>query len=247
MAYRWATGPWMRGGVAVAPSARSDHEYSSRSLDHHPVTECWDDVPVNYFSAVGIPGHSSPHGPEPRRAEAGRWPELEAALVLVNRDLSATLPGQDPFLLMLDPSWAPASRGAVDGDQIHVAMSDGRWHGASVNVWDLDEDDSSEPYDAATALAVVADAAQETLVELLRHVWPICSTHNIGVHPRPPGTTDSWYQGQPAAVGPPVWWCRGGRDGECHDVAQVGKLAETLPGKQRRALRRGERHQSGRR
>jgi hypothetical protein len=92
-----------------------------------------------------------------------------------------------------------------------------------------------------------ADAAQETIMELLWQVWPICSTHKIGLHPRPAGTTDGWYQSEADSAGPPVWWCQGGRDGTCHDVSLVGELAATLPGKQRRALRRSERKQDGRR
>lgn len=78
-------------------------------------------------------------------------------------------------------------------------------------------------------------------MELLWRVWPICPEHEIGMHPRSAGTTDNWYQGETDAVGPPVWWCRGRQDGDCHDVSLVGELAATLPGKQRRALRRSAR------
>lgn len=150
---------------------------------------------------------------------------------MVNRDLTATLPGQDALILMVDPS--ESERG-----QVHVAMSDGRWQGNQVNAWDPEEGDPLEPDDEATVLTVVADAAQETLVELLWQVWPVCGEHKLGMHSRPAGTADDWYPGATDAAGPPVWWCRGGRDGEGHDVAPVGELAATLPGKQRRALRR---------
>ncbi|MFJ1601797.1 hypothetical protein ACIOHS_00190 [Streptomyces sp. NPDC088253] len=167
----------------------------------------------------------------------------------MNRDLMATLPGLDPLILMLTPSWQPTPRSTVDRDQIYVAMSDGRWHGNSVNAYDPEEGDPPEPYDATTVLTVVADAAQATIIELLRQVWPICWEHKIGMRPRPPGTTEGWYQGEgeTESAGPPVWWCRGSRDGAPHDVSLVGELAATLPGKQRRALRRSEQKQGGRR
>ncbi|MCM2393251.1 hypothetical protein [Streptomyces albipurpureus] len=203
---------------------------------------------MNYFPFVGIgPGHDWQHFSEPRQVQGGQWPKLEAALAVVNRDLAATLPGQDELILMLVPSAGPMTRDATDGDQIYVALPDGRWQGNSVNACDLEEGDPPEPDDAALVLSVVADAAQETIIELLRQVWPICSTHHIGMHPRPAGTTDNWYQGETDTVGPPVWWCRGNRHGTFHDVSLVGELAATLPGKQRRALRRSERKRDRRR
>ncbi|MFJ8600036.1 hypothetical protein ACIREM_15175 [Streptomyces shenzhenensis] len=203
---------------------------------------------MSYFSYFRIdPGHGRQHVPEPSRVEPGQWPKLEAALAVVNRDLTATLPGQDALVLMRAPSWEPLPRNAVEGDQIYVAMPDGRWHGNSVNACDLEEGDPPEPDDATAVLAVVADAAQETVMEFLWRVWPICSAHKIGMHHRPAGTTEDGYQDETDSAGPPVWWCRGGRDGTCHDVSLVGELAATLPGKQRRALRRGERRRDGRR
>ncbi|MEV5796044.1 hypothetical protein [Streptomyces sp. NPDC052192] len=165
----------------------------------------------------------------------------------MNRDLKATLPGQDALILMLAPSREPLPRRPIDRDQVYVALADGRWHGNAVNRCDLEEDDPLEPDDAFTVLSVVADAAQETIVELLWQVWPICSAHKIGMHPRPEGTTDGQSRSEAHAAGPPVWWCRGGRDDACHDVSLVGQLAATLPGKQRRALRRSERKEEGHR
>lgn len=202
---------------------------------------------MNYFSyasdGAGLGGRR-PH--EPRPAEPGQWPKLEAALAVVNRDLVATLPGQDPLILMVDPPSLPAPPGGVDRGQVYVAMPDGRWHGNPVNAVDLEEGDPPEPDDAETVLAVVADAAQSTVMELLRQVWPVCQEHRTGVHPRPAGTGGDWDWDGTDAAGPMVWWCRGGRDGRCHDVAPVGELAATLPGKQRRALRRAERGRGGR-
>ncbi|MEU1183158.1 hypothetical protein ABZ464_37085 [Streptomyces sp. NPDC005820] len=187
---------------------------------------------MNYFSPASSlgPGHDRRHFPEPRPAEPGQWPKLEAALAVVNRDLMATLPGQEPLILMVDPPRQPSSPSGIADGQVYVAMSDGRWHGNPVNACDLDEGDPPEPHDAATVLTVVADAAQSTVMELLWQVWPVCQEHKTGMHPRPAGTTDDRYGDESDAAGPPVWWCRG-RDGTCHDVSPVGELAATLPGK----------------
>ncbi|MET8747334.1 hypothetical protein [Streptomyces sp. NPDC004728] len=203
---------------------------------------------MNYFSYLSIgSGHDRQHLPEPRPAEPGQWPKLEAALAVVNRDLMATLPDQEALILMVDPPWQSLPPSGIDRGQVYVAMPDGRWHGNSVNACDLEEGNPPEPDDATTVLTVVADAAQSTIMELLWRVWPICSEHKIGMHPRPAGTTDDWDQGETDAAGPPVWWCRGSRDSDCHDVSLVGELAAPLPGNQRRALRRSERKRDDRR
>ncbi|MFF9394251.1 hypothetical protein [Streptomyces griseoluteus] len=76
----------------------------------------------------------------------------------------------------------------------------------------------------------VAEAAQETVQAVLWQVWPVCPEHRTGVH---------------ADVGAnqrAVWWCRAG---EGHELCEVGELAQTLPGRQRRALRRKERRREG--
>ncbi|WP_346017370.1 hypothetical protein [Streptomyces sp. SID6137] len=185
---------------------------------------------------------------ESARAEAGRWPELEAALAVVNRDVRATLtlPGREPLILMVTPAPDGAagsygSYGSSGGQEVYVAMADGRSHGNPVHAGDLEEGAPQEPGDAATVLSVVAEAAQETVMELLWQVWPLCREHGIGMHPRPAGTSEDWCPGETAAAGPPVWWCRGGRNGGCHDASPIGELADTLPGKERRALRGEER------
>ncbi|MEV5956864.1 hypothetical protein AB0M11_24380 [Streptomyces sp. NPDC051987] len=190
-----------------------------------------------YYYRIG-PGNDRPRRPQPRPAEPGEWPKLEAALAVVNRDLTATVPGQEPLILMVDPPWQTPAPGEVDRGRVHVAMPDGRWQGNQVNAYDPQEGDPLEPDDEATVLTVVADAAQETVVELLWQVWPLCGEHKLGMHARPAGTSGDWYPGATDAGGPPVWWCRGGRDGVSHDVAPVGELAATLPGKRRRELRR---------
>ncbi|MFI1709316.1 hypothetical protein [Streptomyces griseoruber] len=197
---------------------------------------------MNHFSYGRIgPGRDRQPRPEPGPAEPGQWPKLEAALAVVNRDVRATLPGQDELILMFDPPWQSSPPPEIDWGQVYVAMPDGRWHGNPVNACDLEEGDPPEPHDMETVLTEVADAAQSTLMELLWQAWPVCQEHKIGMHPRPPGTTDDWYGGETDAAGPPVWWCRGSLDGNGHDVCPVGELAATLPGKQRRALRRSER------
>jgi hypothetical protein len=201
---------------------------------------------VNSFSYDRIgPGHDRPQLSEPRQAEPGEWPMFEAALAVVNRDVTATLPGQDALILMVDPSRQPLPASGIDRGQVHVAMPDGRWQGNAVNVFDLEEGDPPEPDDAMTALTLVAEAAQETLTELLWQVWPVCREHRIGVHVRPAGTADDWCGGEADPSDPVVWWCRGSRDGTGHDVCLVGELAATLPGKERRALRRSERKRDG--
>ncbi|TWG02878.1 hypothetical protein FHX80_111290 [Streptomyces brevispora] len=185
---------------------------------------------MSHFSYSGTgPGHERQYLSEFERVQPGQWPEWEAALAVVNRDLTATLPGQDALVLMVAPPFQPLPPNGTDRGQVYVAMPDGRWHGNSVNADDLEEGDPPEPDDATTVLTVVADAAQATVMELLRQVWPLCWQHRIGMHPRPAGTTDGWSQGETDATGPPVWWCRGGRDGKCHDVSLVGELAATLP------------------
>ena len=177
----------------------------------------------------------------PVRTEPGRWPKLEAALAVVNRHVLATLPDQDPLVLM---SWTPGPGDLPDAEEVYVTMPDGRWQGNQVNRYDPEPGDPPEPDDEATVLALVADAAQETLTELRWQVWPLCREHKLGVHARPPGTGADWYPGRPHAAGPPVWWCRGGGD-DGHDVCPVGELASTLPGRERRALRRAERGKRG--
>ncbi|MGX2996820.1 hypothetical protein JNUCC64_21520 [Streptomyces sp. JNUCC 64] len=203
------------------------------------------DSDSSYFRFRAVPGWEDP--PEPVRVGPGEWPETEAALAVVNRDLAAALPGQDALVLMSTPGWEPTAGSEAPGDQLYVALPDGRWQGGAVNSWSPGEDGAREPDDPAMVLALVAEAAQETVMELLRRVWPVCPAHGIGTHPRPPGTTKDWYQGEPAPVGPPVWWCRGGRGDPCHDVSPVGELAAVLTGGRRRARREGGRGRGGRR
>jgi hypothetical protein len=202
---------------------------------------------MGYFSYSPIsPGDARSRPPKPTRVEPGAWPKLEAALAVVNRDVMATLPDQEPLLLMLAPAWAPPYWSAGDdmSDRIYVAMSDGHWQGNAVNPRDLDEGDAPEPDDPLTVLAIVAEAAQDTIMELLWQAWPVCSEHRLGMHPRPMGTSGDWYRNRLDENSPPIWWCRGRQEGGWHDVCPVGELAATLPGKQRRELRRRDRRRN---
>lgn len=182
---------------------------------------------MSYFSYHPVEGGFRRRStPEPRRADLGEFPRLDAALDTVNRDVVATLPDQSPLVLMVCGEDA-------DEQQIYVALSDGRWQGAGLSEPD---DDDFDPLDA------VADAAQETVMELLWQVWPLCPFHRMGTHVRPEGTKADWEWGK--GTGPRlVWWCRGHHGDDCHDLAPVGELADSLPGKQRRELRRSERRE----
>ncbi|MFF9359667.1 hypothetical protein [Streptomyces griseoluteus] len=73
--------------------------------------------------------------------------------------------------------------------------------------------------------AGVAEAAQETVQAVLWQVWPVCLEHRTGVH------------ADAGADERAVWWCRAG---EGHELCEVGELAQTLPGRQRRKQRRRE-------
>ncbi|MCX5392815.1 hypothetical protein [Streptomyces sp. NBC_00094] len=138
--------------------------------------------------------------PEPGRILLGTYPLWDEALALVNRDLAVTLPEQGPLALMGLPPW--------DGDEVenvYVALPNGEWHGNPL--------DSTSVDDPAGALAVVAEAAQDTVIELLWQAWPVCGEHGIGMHPR-------------EVDGQLSWWCAGGRTPRepAHVRASVGAL-----------------------
>ena len=58
-----------------------------------------------------------------------------------------------------------------------------------------------------SALVAVADETQDSVMETLKGVWPVCPTHQLGAHSRE-------YEGQG------VWWCNG--DGG-HVIATIGQ------------------------
>jgi len=140
--------------------------------------------------------------PEGRRVPPGEHPAWDRALVLLNRDLAATLPEQEPLQLLALPTHP---FGGDDAPNIYVAMADGGWHGNCLFPESADDD--------SLALAVIADAAQESVTECLWQAWPLCDEHGLGMHPR-------------AADGQLSWWCAGvrSRPGTDHIRAAVGAL-----------------------
>ncbi|MFJ4691386.1 hypothetical protein [Streptomyces sp. NPDC088766] len=156
----------------------------------------------------------------PRPVRPGEYPLWEEALSLVGRDLDALLPGRGPLRLLALPSWDEEE--AEDGpghEHVYVALPDGRWHGD--HLW---HGSASDP---DTALAEVAEAAQETVLECLWQVWPVCGEHGLGMHA---GQED----------GRAVWRCAGGvaPGGPAHVRAAVGELdAPHRPRRARRKLR----------
>lgn len=91
---------------------------------------------------------------------------------------------------------------------IEVDIFESRW--VRITVDGSYTQPSMEAIDEARALAEVADYLQEQLVwhPSLGSVWPVCGTHEAGLH---------------AGVheGTAVWWCRRGG----HAVAAIGALA----------------------
>ncbi|MFD5264696.1 hypothetical protein [Streptomyces sp. NPDC058335] len=140
--------------------------------------------------------------PRPRPVRPGEFPLWEEALTLVNRDLDALLPDRGPLVLLALPPW---DEDDSEREHVYVALPDGRWHGN--DLWHGSESDPD------AALAAVAEAAQDTVMECLWQVWPVCAEHRIGMHAR-------------QEDGHPVWWCAGGRDPRdpAHVRAAVGEL-----------------------
>lgn len=146
--------------------------------------------------------------PDARPLTPGEAPRWEAALALVERDLRATLPEHGGLRLLAMPS------GQDDFPElVYVALADGSWWG---NGFEPDPSVS-----ALDALAVVAEAAQDTVSERLWRAWPVCAAHGLGMHV---GGTDERVE----------WWCSGGSDGSDgsgtgHVRSGVGELADVQP------------------
>ncbi|MFJ8296416.1 hypothetical protein ACIQ9R_11120 [Streptomyces sp. NPDC094447] len=139
--------------------------------------------------------------PESRRVPPGEYPAWDQALALLNRDLAATLPQVEPLQLLALPPYD-----ADEPENVYVAMANGEWQGNALD-WDSQDDLDS-------ALASVADAAQETVMELLWRAWPLCPEHGLGMHPRE--DTEERLS----------WWCAGERPhhGPAHIHTAVGAL-----------------------
>lgn len=153
---------------------------------------------------------------DPRRVQPGEYPLWEEALALV--DLAATLPDREPLRLLALPSWDEGR-----SEDVYVAMANGEWQGNCL--------EPGWPDSPAHPVAAVADAAQETVSELLWQAWPVCGEHGIGMHPH-------------EADGQVGWWCAGGNSPRepAHVPAAIGAL-DTLarPHRPNRKRRRHER------
>ncbi|MFI6358073.1 hypothetical protein ACIBJF_36865 [Streptomyces sp. NPDC050743] len=144
--------------------------------------------------------HPSPFGlPELRFVTAGEHPLWNEALAAVNRDLAVTLPEPQPLCLVAYPGFEEDD----EDERVYVAFADGYSHGNPL--WPAGSADG--------ALRVVAEAAQDTVMERLWQAWPVCTLHGVGMHV----TGDA---------GRASWWCAGGaRPGDpAHVRAGVGEM-----------------------
>ncbi|MFI5688674.1 hypothetical protein [Streptomyces sp. NPDC051636] len=136
----------------------------------------------------------------PRPLLPGEHPLWDEALALVNRDLAATLPEQRPLRLLAHAPWADG-----EPEQVYVCLANGDSHGRPL--WP----DSATTLESA--VSAVAEAAQDTMMECLWRVWPVCPAHDLGMHVG--GASDR-----------PAWCCAGGRTPKdpAHARAAVGEL-----------------------
>ncbi|MEU3614881.1 hypothetical protein ABZ725_21530 [Streptomyces sp. NPDC006872] len=172
--------------------------------------------------------HSPFNETQARPVEPGEYPVWDEALTLVNHDLAALLPDHGPLRLVARPTWPEES---ADDEQaaehVYVAMPNGSWHGN-----ELPPERSAGP---GAALAAVAFAAQDTVLEYLWQVWPVCPEHRLGMHPG-------------EEHGRAVWWCAGGPDGQNaqHVSAAVGEVEESYRPRRERRKRRRQNQQKNR-
>ncbi len=141
--------------------------------------------------------------PEPRLVPPGEYPLWDEALAMLNRDLARTVPERGPLRLL---ATLPCDDG--EPESVYVALAN-EWHGNPLYP------DSAE--NLTVALTAIADTAQETITERLRRAWPLCTEHNLGMHPHEAHGRLSW--------------CGAGEhrpSGEAHIRAALGKL-DTLP------------------
>src|SRR3954451_4430580 len=114
-----------------------------------------------------------------RSVPPGEYPLWDEALAILNRDLAVTLPEQGPLRLVAQPSYE-----AGEPENVYVALANGEWHGTYLY--------PKSAEDLADAVAIVAEAAQETVAERLWQAWPVCAAHNLGMHPRDVEGRLSW-------------------------------------------------------
>jgi hypothetical protein len=122
--------------------------------------------------------------------EPGLWATLEQALGIVERDVRAA--GIAGTLRLVTPGWDHSGQAWVEFQGGH--------HGNGIR--------PVAGRGLQGALANVADAAQETIMELIWTVWPTCPMHHLGLH-------------ADLERGTAVWRCAGGG---AHTVAPVGTL-----------------------
>ncbi|MFC4112346.1 hypothetical protein [Nonomuraea zeae] len=118
------------------------------------------------------------------------WRTLEQALEVLERDVRAT--GLTGELRLVRPDW----------DSIGHAWVEFRGSCQGNGIW------PSEGGDPVGALASVAEAGQEVIMETIWAAWPVCPVHDLGAHP-------AFEHHRP------VWRCVGAGS---HTVAPVGQL-----------------------
>jgi hypothetical protein len=124
--------------------------------------------------------------------EPGLLTALEQAMDVVNADMRATgLPGTGRLVV---PGWSPNA---------FVTTWDGGY-GSTGGIF------PSDGKDPVTALAAVADQAQDAVMETLSAAWPVCPAHRFGTHAR-------------VHDGTAVWWCNGAGG---HVVTPVGQWGQ---------------------
>jgi hypothetical protein len=141
------------------------------------------------------------HGVECNIAE-----HLIRALELVQRDIDAT--AVQPHRLRFVS--VPDGRDASD-DRIFLAIEDGSYGSGGAACFGDDE---------STALASVADTAQDCLMEVTQQVWPICPDHDRGVWVRDLDGSP-YAHGDGIAARSPTWWCDAGGG---HSLSAIGSL-----------------------
>jgi hypothetical protein len=132
---------------------------------------------------------------------------LTHALALVQRDIDAT--AEEPHTL----HFVSLPKGAESSEElIFLAIENGSYWSGGTSCFDQDEE---------TALASIADTAQDCLMEVTHQVWPICPDHDRGVQVR---NSDGarYLDGDDNTAPSPTWWCDAGAG---HSVSAIGTLS----------------------
>ncbi len=124
-------------------------------------------------------------------AQPARLAALEEALDAVKADMRST--GLTGPVRVVVPEWASPRSAFVE------FRGDG--YGSTPGI--APEDGS----DTVSALIAVADDAQDSVIETLHEVWPVCPVHQLGAHAR-------------EHDGAAVWWCNGNGG---HVIVTIGQ------------------------